>query len=152
MEGLTALSIARFANKVLSAGLAITLLTIVPANAIFNRDCSNLKKRTITNQARYEKAWDAYQASLEKLLTNSKFSEAGSAGQPTIARMRALIDIQITITEDLMKFPKCRKNSNQNIYASVKQKLIDAKTNYDGYALFYKAPFMELLDFTKELK
>jgi hypothetical protein len=139
-------------KKLVLGVLVLALLQPIPVDAFFNRDCSNLKKRTIANQVKYEKAWNAHQLSLEKLVTNSKFSDAYSAGQPALARMKALIDIQITIIEDLMKFPKCRKNTNQSGYAVAKQKLIDARTSYDGYALFYKAPFMELSNFTKELK
>jgi hypothetical protein len=139
-------------RKLVLGVFVLALLQPIPADAYFYRDCSNLKKRTIANQAKYEKAWNAYQLSIEKLVTNSKFSEASSAGQPALARMKALIDIQITIIEDLMKFPKCRKDINQSGYAVSKQKLIDARNSYDGYALFYNAPFMELFNFTKELK
>ena len=89
--------------RLLLITLILSICAPVPADALFNRDCSNLKKRVVKLQSQSDKAWDKYVTSIGKATNKSLFIE----GDEIIIRLRALVDIGLVITEDMKKYPKC---------------------------------------------
>ena len=127
--------------------VCLVLLQPVPAEAFFNRDCSNLKMRVSTNQVKFEKAWDKYQTALGRYqaIRNPPYG----ADQEVANRLRVTwISIE-TILIDVAKFPKCLSLPIQ----TVKQNLSEIKVQKSKYVSFrYGAPLPEIYDFRTYLK
>jgi hypothetical protein len=127
--------------------LSFLLLQPAPAEAFFNRDCSNLKKRVIANQFKAESAWDKYQTALGRYqaIRNPPYG----ADQEVANRLRVTWTAIETILKDMPKYPKCLaiplKTVNQN--------LVDIKARKSEYVSFrYNAPLPEMYDFRTYLK
>ncbi len=127
--------------------LSFLLLQPAPAEALFNRDCSNLKKRVSSNQIKFEMSWDKYQTALGKYqaIRNPPYG----ADQEVANRLRVTwISIE-TILKDMKKFPKCLSVPIQ----TVNQNLADINVKKSEYVSFrYGAPIPETYDFRTYLK
>jgi hypothetical protein len=138
-------------RKLVRGVLVLALLQPIQASAFFNRDCANLKKSISANQVKYEKAWDAYQSSLEKYLALPDSSQF-TASKPVLARMVAVGKIMITMNKELLNFPKYRKVTNQSSFSSYNIKIQKIIMEYIWADLIFNPPFMELIDFRSYLK
>ena len=86
----------------------LTLAFLMPASAdgFFNRDCSNLKKRTITNQKTYEQSWDKYQSAYGRW--QSITDPLKKYNNPeAVNRLRVTFKTAQATLQDLGKYPKC---------------------------------------------
>jgi hypothetical protein len=127
--------------------LSLLLLQPAPAEALFNRDCSNLKKRVSANQVKFEKSWDKYQTALGRYqaLRNPPYG----ADQEVANRLRVTWVSIETILIDMAKFPKCLSVPIQ----TVNQNLADVRVKKSEYVSFrYGAPLAETYDFRTYLK
>ena len=99
-------------KKLITALLSIGLVFLAPpADAFLNRDCSNLKKRTVANQAVYEKYWDKYQTAYgewQKITDSTKKFMNPEA----VNRLRITFRQAEKIVQDFNKYSKCLKPSN----------------------------------------
>lgn len=91
--------------KIVVIALFVSLFLPDPAQAFFNRDCSNLKKRVNTNQVKYERAWDKYQTALGKYAA-IKNPRPGT-GVEVANRLRVTYSVSEKILLDMKKHPKC---------------------------------------------
>ncbi len=127
--------------------LSFLLLQPAPAEAFFNRDCSNLKKRVSANQIKFEKSWDKYQTALGRYqaIRNPPYG----ADQEVANRLRVTwISIE-TILKDMKKFPKCLSVPIQ----TVNQNLAEINVKKSEYVSFrYEAPLPGTYDFRNYLK
>jgi len=137
-------------------GLALVLmlsLSTPPAESFLNRDCGNLKKRTIANQKLYDKAWDKYQTAYAKwqAISNTKQKFQNPVA---VNRLRATFQIAEGILQDLNKFPKCLNSAS---YARIPMELGLIKNAYKdldgnlGFALFNNY-LSSPIDYRKYLK
>jgi len=136
-------------KKLVGLVLALTLLSSVPANGFFNRDCKNLAKRTATNQAKYEKAWDTYQEVLANWI-NAGAKWSGTS--VVISRIDQVGNAQVKIIDDFIANRKCLANSNPSFYAIQKTEVTFAMRGARQVVLQFDYPFRELIDYTKYLK
>lgn len=134
-------------KKIVIIALSLVLLQPASAEAFFNRDCSNLKKRVSSNQVKFERAWDKYQTALGRYqaIQNPPYG----ADQEVSNRLRVTwISIE-TILKDMAKFPKCLSVPIQ----TVNQNLAEIKVKKSEYVSFrYGAPIPETYDFKTYLK
>jgi hypothetical protein len=128
--------------------LSLSILLPSPAQAFFNRDCSNLKKRVSINQVKSEKAWDKYQAALGryKAIKNPSFS----ADEEVRNRLRLTYASIEVILLDMTKYPKCLAQSID----VVNKNLSDVRKRKSEYVLFKwgGSPLPELFDLRTYLK
>lgn len=120
--------------------VALTIAFLVPTSAdgFFNRDCSNLKKRTITNQKTYERNWDKYQSAYGRwqAITDSwkKYNNPEA-----VNRLRVTLKVAQTTLQDLGKYPKCIQPTQ---VSNIQKELSDISVAFrdldgnSGFALF----------------
>jgi hypothetical protein len=120
--------------------LALTFVFLLPTSAdgFFNRDCSNLKKRTVINQKTYERNWDKYQSAYGRwqAITDSwkKYDNPEA-----VNRLRVTFKVAQTTLQDLGKYPKCVKATQ---LPSIQRQLFDISLAFKdldgngGFALF----------------
>jgi hypothetical protein len=131
--------------------LVVVLLTPSHAHAIFGSECRSLKKRTIANQVKYEKAWDSYQTTLAQFISSKPSTTDIYTRNPVIPRFKAVGQIQETILSDFVKSPKCW-SKKENI--DWKSELINLKkilANSSGFQVYSGKSFSELWDFPRSL-
>jgi hypothetical protein len=128
--------------------LIVSVLTPVNADAFFNRDCANLKKRVTSNQLKYEIAWDKYQVALGKFKAIS--NPTSGADQEVANRLRVTYKAIENILNDMDKFPKCLAKP----HSKIKSDLAYAKSQqWATYQFRYgTAPEAELFNFLQYLK
>lgn len=136
-------------RKLIVAALLILLSSPIPSEAFFNRDCKNLAKRTATNQAKYEKAWDTYQKVLADWI-NAGAKWSGTS--VVISRIDQVGNAQVKIIDDFIANRKCLTNSNPSFYAIQKTEVTFAMRGARQVILQFDYPFRELIDYTKYLK
>ena len=97
-------------KKLVLAVFTISLLLPTPAHALFNRDCSNLRNRTITNQKAFDVSWDKYQTAYGKWqrLTDATMKFQNTEG---VNRLRATLMISEKTLLDLRTNSKCVKTA-----------------------------------------
>jgi hypothetical protein len=135
-------------RKILVGALALSLLMPIPAQAFLNRDCSNLKKRVNTNQAKYEKAWDKYQTALGKF---KAIKEPPLGAEEEVAnRLRVTYSVIEVILLDMRKYPKCLSRP----LTLINKNLVDTQRKKDEYVWFRfgGGPLPEIFDFRTYLK
>ena len=130
--------------RLLLITLILSICAPVPADALFNRDCSNLKKRVVKLQSQSDKAWDKYVTSIGKAKNKSYFMD----GDEIFIRLRALVDIGLVITGDMKKYPKCI--SPTYIGAQWQTELKNIRLN--GLVFKSELPFQSRFNYVKGLK
>jgi len=139
-----------FIGAILSFGL---ILNASPAEGFLNRDCSNLKKRTIANQKSYEKAWDKYQTAYGNW---QEITDAGTQfrSPEAVNRLRATFRIAEKTLNDLNKFPECLKKGKWVGIPSELGRIASAYKDLDGNLGFalYKNYLSSPIDYTSYLK
>jgi len=136
-------------KKALILTLSLSLIMPNPAQAFFNRDCKNLAKRTASNQAKYDKAWDTYQKVLADWI-NAGAKWSGTS--VVISRIDQVGNAQVKIIDDFIANRKCLTNSNPSFYAIQKTEVTFAMRGARQVVLQFDYPFRELIDYTKYLK
>lgn len=141
-------------KRSISVVICLSLIFVTsPAQGFLNRDCSNLKKRTIANQAVYEKYWDKYQTALgewQKITDSTKKFMNPEA----VNRLRITFRQAEKILQDLNKYPKCLNATN---FAKIPTELGNIKIAYKdldgnmGFAL-YKNYLSIPVDYIRYLK
>jgi hypothetical protein len=92
-------------KKMVIVLIVFSLFIPAPAQAFFNRDCSNLKTRVTTNQVKYEKAWDKYQTALGKY--EAIRDPRPGTGSEVANRLKVTYSVSELILLDMKKYPKC---------------------------------------------
>ena len=133
--------------------LVAVLISPTQANGFFNNDCKNLKKRTTTNQIKYEKAWNTYQNVLAKWI-NSKpdGSELWATSQPVMNRFQQVGKLQLVIIEDFTKYPKCVKQPKGSLWGAERNGLLSLLKNVDAFSLYYANNFSSINDYLAYIK
>jgi len=129
--------------------LALALLASPSAHGFFNKDCKNLAKRTASNQAKYDKAWDTYQKVLADWI-NAGAKVSGTS--VVISRIDQVGNAQVKIIDDFIANRKCLTNSNPSFYATQKTQVTLAMRGARQVVLQFDYPFREVIDYTKYLK
>jgi len=145
-------------NPRLILGLVLSLLISLlsfpsAAEGFLNRDCSNLKKRTIVNQNAYVKAWDKYQTAYgnwQELTDSYKKFENPEA----VNRLRATLKVAEKTLIDLKRFPKCLKGGKWSGIPTELGRITNAYKDLDGNLGFalYKNYLPIPIDYTSYLK
>lgn len=104
--------------------LSVLLLSAIPTGAEANSDCKKLKKRTISNQRIYETAWDRYQTTIAKYLNSPNRNQWGSEA-PVVTRLKALLQVQFRIMDDLIKHENCLKPGKSRELKDLKKRIQD---------------------------
>jgi hypothetical protein len=91
--------------KILFLTITLSVFTLAPADAFFNRDCSNLKKRVTTLQSQSDRAWDKYQESIGRTVTKGLYFP----GDEPLNRALEVANIGLSISQDMRKYYKCIK-------------------------------------------
>ena len=134
--------------------VSISLLSFPSAaEGFLNRDCTNLKKRTIVNQKAYEKAWDKYQTAYGNW---QAITDAGTQfrSPEAVNRLRATFKIAEKTLNDLNKFPKCLKAGKWSGIPTELGRIASAYKDLDGNLGFalYKNYLPSPIDYTGYLK
>lgn len=140
-------------KRLVVLALAFVFLLPTSADGFFNRDCSNLKKRTITNQKTYERNWDKYQSAYGRwqAITDSwkKYNNPEA-----VNRLRVTFKVAQTTLQDFQKYPKCIKATQ---ISKVQRELFDISVGFKdldgnrGFAL-YKNYLPSPIDYLSYLK
>lgn len=134
------------------AGLLVTVAPN-PGNAFFNRDCSNLKKRVMSDQDKYEKAWNLYQQALANWINSKpKATEMWTTSAPVMNRFKQVGAVQVGIIDDLLKHPKCLKSGGAGSWTIEKQNLTKLLKTVDYMSLYFNNYFSSVVDYRKALK
>ena len=143
----------RITSSLVLSVLMLMLLFPTTAQGFLNRDCSNLKKRTIVNQVAYEKAWDKYQTAYGNW---QEITDAGTKfrSPEAVNRLRATLKIAEKTLNDFNKFPKCLKAGKWSGIPTELGKIASAYKDLDGNLGFalYKNYLATPIDYTSYLK
>ena len=140
-------------KKLAIAVLSLALLLPAPAQALFGSECRSLKKRTQTNQVKYETVWDKYQTTKTQFLLSKPEGISVYNNNPVVPRWIELNKQYLKIVQDFSANKKCLKTEFQkeNWYKYIK----DAKNNIEkpnGYSATYTDAFSSIFDFRTAIK
>lgn len=140
-------------KKIIITVFMFSLFTPIEANAFFNRDCSNLAKRTTSNQLIYEKAWNNYQNALSTWINSKpRGTDLWRTHGPVMNRFQQVGKLQINIMDDLIKYPKCLTGTSVGALTIERQKMTQFINSVDYMGLYINNYFSAIYDYRKLVK
>ncbi len=132
--------------------LVVVLLTPSHAHAIFGSECRALKKRTQSNQVKYEKAWDKYQTTRAQFIASKPDTSAIYVNNPNIPRYVVLGDIQILIMKDFVANKKCLSSENSTDWLVQMRNIKGMISKPSGWTVTKGNQFSQQFNFLSVLK